>query len=361
MTKTPIKWTEAMVFQALRKKYPTPSYTLLPQVRNCTGSIDTRRVRTADAIVVSTWPSLGLWLGGIEIKVSRSDWKKELADPSKSAAIQKYCRFWNIAAPKGIVPVDEVPENWGLLEIGRRGVHQTKTAPPLKEEPPDMLFLAAVLRRAGEVERDTRELRERVKEESQKYSEARKKLWELESLAERVKVFEEKSGVSINSYQAGSIGRAVRLVREVGLTRCVAQATELRDMASQIERDLGWRWIAWDNPRITLTPPASHGRLLTSLPRLPFHPCVSASQLGSPSGRAGFYSQRSPWLKAAPTNGPKRAEATPSFTTYWSTTDMLPSSALRRPRCSGSSFAMRTLMESAGRAGHESRNWPACP
>ena len=38
MTKTPIKWTEAMVFQALRKKYPTPSYTLLPQVRSINSS-----------------------------------------------------------------------------------------------------------------------------------------------------------------------------------------------------------------------------------------------------------------------------------------------------------------------------------
>jgi hypothetical protein len=187
-----------------------------------------------------------LWLAGIEIKVTRSDWRKEVAEPEKAAEIQKYCRYWNVAAPKGVVPVDEVPENWGLLEIDGRGVNTTKAAPRLECEPPDMLFVAAILRRAGEVmmasdevERTTRELRERVAEETRKYSDARAEAYELRELANRVEAFEETSGVSINDWHAGNIGRAVRIVHESGMVRCVERATELRNIAACIVRDLG--------------------------------------------------------------------------------------------------------------------------
>lgn len=34
-----------------------------------------------DALVVSTWPSRGLWLAGVEVKCHRGDWVREHLDP----------------------------------------------------------------------------------------------------------------------------------------------------------------------------------------------------------------------------------------------------------------------------------------
>ena len=83
------RWTEGRVFGLLKGPFPDGAFLRLPQVRNGTGF--QRSTRTADALIVSCWPSRGLWFAGVEIKVSLSDWKRELCKPEKSASIQKWC------------------------------------------------------------------------------------------------------------------------------------------------------------------------------------------------------------------------------------------------------------------------------
>lgn len=52
---------------------------------------------------------------GFEVKVSRSDWLTELADPEKALAWSRFCHyFWLVAADKSIVR-DDLPDGWGLL------------------------------------------------------------------------------------------------------------------------------------------------------------------------------------------------------------------------------------------------------
>lgn len=52
---------------------------------------------------------------GFEVKVSRSDWLTELADPTKAEAWAKHCHyFWLVASSKDIVR-DDLPDGWGLL------------------------------------------------------------------------------------------------------------------------------------------------------------------------------------------------------------------------------------------------------
>ena len=65
-----------------------PAWAVLHEVPNATGA---GKVRTADAIAISLWPSRGLEIHGLEIKVSRSDWRRELKQPEKSVPIQRYC------------------------------------------------------------------------------------------------------------------------------------------------------------------------------------------------------------------------------------------------------------------------------
>lgn len=145
--------TAATIRAALRVHYPSGAYAVLEEVRNGTGYA--RKVeRYADALVCSCWPSRGLWLAGIEIKVSRSDWLSELRDPSKSAEIQQWCDYWWIAAPAGLVREGELPVTWGLLEYdpaarGKDKLVARAKAPKLEPAPMSAAFIASVLRSAS--------------------------------------------------------------------------------------------------------------------------------------------------------------------------------------------------------------------
>lgn len=240
------KWTESRIFELLRKRFPSPAFVLLPQVRNTTGDIS-HAVRTVDALAISTWPSRGLWIAGIEIKCYYGDWRRELKNPAKAEAIQKYCRYWYVAAPKGLIPVAEIPDNWGLIECTEGASRIPKTAPMLKETPVDMEFVAAILRRACEVmqtpeqvEQAVKECREKASVQWERASEAVRKLEDLESLAGAVETFEEASGVDLRNvkWEAGNIGKAVKIVRDSGVLKCVKMASRLRNQTQKIVEQL---------------------------------------------------------------------------------------------------------------------------
>lgn len=99
------------------------------------------------------WPSRGLVLQGFEIKVSRSDLMSELKNPAKAESIARYCRYWWLATPPGLVREGELPEGWGLYEAHANGLRCVRQAPVLAEEPITPEFLAAILRRASERDR----------------------------------------------------------------------------------------------------------------------------------------------------------------------------------------------------------------
>jgi hypothetical protein len=140
-------WTEALVYEKLSFCFPSPTFIVLPQVRSGTG-FSKKIYRTADAIVASIYPSRGLYLSGVEIKITKSDFRKELREPEKSDEISRFCRFWYLAAPSGIIPVGEVPPSWGLIETRLDGATITKAAQQLDAQPPDISFVCAILRAA---------------------------------------------------------------------------------------------------------------------------------------------------------------------------------------------------------------------
>lgn len=90
-------------------------YAFLTHVRDRAG-FDARR--TIDAVAVSLWPSRGLVIDGFEVKVSRSDWLRELAKPEKAEDTCKVVdRFW-VVAPEGVVHANEdLPPMWGYLVV----------------------------------------------------------------------------------------------------------------------------------------------------------------------------------------------------------------------------------------------------
>lgn len=136
-------WSEAEVFSKLERVFPATSYLVLPQVRlPVPGAPD----RTVDALVVSPFKSRGLWIAGVEIKISRSDWVKEARDAAKAELFMRYCRFWYLAQPHGVVPDGEVPVPWGVITVRKDGATITKPAVGLECISPDLDLMAAVAR-----------------------------------------------------------------------------------------------------------------------------------------------------------------------------------------------------------------------
>jgi hypothetical protein len=151
------RMTSAQVLDALRAgPMREPAHAWLYEVRNQTGYA--RRERYADALVVSCWPSRGVWIAGVEVKVDRGDWRRELDNPSKSVEIQRFCDYWWVAAPEGIIETAEVPETWGHFVIEGKKARAAREAPKLAPEPLTPLFVASVLRNASQAQERVRKL-----------------------------------------------------------------------------------------------------------------------------------------------------------------------------------------------------------
>ena len=136
--------------------WPEASHAWLYEVCNRTGYGGT--MRFADALVISSWPSRGIWFAGVEAKVSRSDWVRELEKPDKSEPIQKFCHYWWLATEQGVVHPGEVPETWGHYVVTRgQKPKLVKAAPRLKPVALAPAFVASVLRNAAGGLRGVRE------------------------------------------------------------------------------------------------------------------------------------------------------------------------------------------------------------
>jgi hypothetical protein len=147
----------------LRNRFAPGEWALMQEVAPSTGG----GTRYADAVAVNLWKSRGHAIHGFEIKVSRSDWLRELKQPAKAEDVYSYCNHWWIVAPAGVVNDGELPPNWGLLELNAKGLRQVVAAPRLTPQPISIGFFASLMRRGSEaldaeVVSRTREDRERI-------------------------------------------------------------------------------------------------------------------------------------------------------------------------------------------------------
>lgn len=216
--------TEGEVFRALARRFEPPAYATLRGVANATGG---RKIRTVDALVMSLWPSRGLTLEGVEIKVSRSDWLREMKDPAKQEPVIKYCdRFWLAVGSADIVRDGELPRTWGLLVPGRGGKLKVATqAPDLDPVPMTRSFLASILRRAHEVS-EGGDVRADIRAEEQAKVEAKmeslraaaappdtqRKLDRLTHLEAQIERFERVAGLRFDRWSDNLVDQAARVV-----------------------------------------------------------------------------------------------------------------------------------------------------
>lgn len=139
-----MKWTEALVLDAIREAYLTPDpqtlldeWAMLTQVPLRCLTDDGRMARAAgrkttaahineriiDALLVRCWSSKqGHERIAFEVKVSRSDYKNETREkraPAEASAHQ--CAY---VAPAGLITPGELPEGWGLVEVYEDRTHR---------------------------------------------------------------------------------------------------------------------------------------------------------------------------------------------------------------------------------------------
>jgi hypothetical protein len=89
-----------------------------------------------DFMAVGTWPSTKFVVHGVEIKTSRSDWLRELKDPSKSLEGKARCDHWWLACPPGVVKDGELPDGWGHIEVTSTSSTIIVEAPALRGPTP---------------------------------------------------------------------------------------------------------------------------------------------------------------------------------------------------------------------------------
>lgn len=112
--------TEAEVLSLLRQKHSRPGnggsgeFAFATHVRNGAGFDATR---TFDAVAMSLLPSRGHAIDIFEVKVSRSDWQRELREGAKAEAAYELGDRFSMVAPAGCVHDGELPPAWGLIEV----------------------------------------------------------------------------------------------------------------------------------------------------------------------------------------------------------------------------------------------------
>ncbi|MFW6083756.1 MAG: hypothetical protein ACODAA_00915 [Gemmatimonadota bacterium] len=241
------EFTEAEMMIRLRGRYSPPEWALLPQVRSATGA---GARTTADAIAMNMWPSKGCEIHGIEIKVSRSDWLRELKNGRKADQVARYCHRWWIVAPRGIVEEGELPAGWGLIHTWGDGLRKEVTAPLQETTPLDAPFVAAILRRAQAEHEDESAIRaaeraayERARKEERKRCEADIENYKNrhDRLLEQVKDFQEGTGLTVLGSWRGDarireVAQAVKMTRELNPSRHDAAIARLKRARNEARR-----------------------------------------------------------------------------------------------------------------------------
>lgn len=102
--------------------------------------------RIADFIALDTYGA-GQIIGH-EVKVSRSDWLRELADPTKAEVWARHCHAWYVVVPDAALVKREELGSWGLMVLDAAGTLRIKVRATPREPEPIPTLAAAWLGRS---------------------------------------------------------------------------------------------------------------------------------------------------------------------------------------------------------------------
>lgn len=213
------KLTAADLCALIRKRYGGQEWACALEVGDGAGFSARRRL---DAVAMNLWPSRGNVLIGFEVKISRSDLLRELADEEKAQAFEGLVDLFYLVAPPHIVDARELPDTWGLLVPRGKSLvemRKPKRLTPSDSGDVDRLFMAGLLKAMkarGELPDDIQAaIQKQGYEEgfaagkSVGESKVNASEREHERLRDSVAAFERASGVQIHDYDGEHLGRAL--------------------------------------------------------------------------------------------------------------------------------------------------------
>jgi hypothetical protein len=234
----------AEVREALRGRWPASEYLTIDEAPQDA----MRQGRKIDVLVVSLWKSRGYELDGVEIKVSVSDWRRELKNAEKADWWWHHVhRFW-VAVPVAISETvrSELPTSWGLLVVTDSGVKTAVKAEKHAAEPIPWHSVIGIMRAASgagfgalqRAEARGREIGAKQAEDRFERTTGDAVLREKhQALTEKVRLFEEASGIQLaRTYDAERLGRLAKIATEFG-NNPLAAAEKLERLAENTERE----------------------------------------------------------------------------------------------------------------------------
>jgi hypothetical protein len=140
------KPTAAQITALLQHRHAAPEWASFAQLPSNTGGIN----RYLDFYAINLWHSKRYLKVAYEIKISRSDFHREMNEPRKREFAEKIADEAYFATPLNLINPDEVPEGWGLIEMNAGGLRIKKRAPQRKVEDLPMSFIASLARRLSD-------------------------------------------------------------------------------------------------------------------------------------------------------------------------------------------------------------------
>jgi len=219
------KVTTAQLQELLAQKYPRDRYALFFDVPD---NVGTNQRRRADAIAIGCWNSVGHLIDGFELKVSRSDWLREVQSVTKADPFIERCdRWWLVTADTSIANLEEIPACWGWMAVTKGGLRVQRPAQRLPQ--PDngainRMFAIGLFRKmqgdltsSPEVANILKEMR--AKNEAEIEQRVR---WATERNAkrateaeERLAKFEKESGLKLDDWRLGNVGPLCKTIAEM--------------------------------------------------------------------------------------------------------------------------------------------------
>ena len=180
--------------------------------------------RYCDWFSYGVWNSTGGNIIGHEIKVSRSDWLREIQDPNKAEACAKYCTHWYIVAPRGLIKPEELHAEWGLMELSSGKLKISRPAVRKKPQVIEGRLLGEIMRRLQKNSRDDSLIEARAVElaDFKIRSVTHQLEWraknadkQLQALHALVDEFEAKSGLKIDRWDGSRMAEAVAVMERL--------------------------------------------------------------------------------------------------------------------------------------------------
>jgi hypothetical protein len=228
-------------------------YVFLFDVPDCVGTSSNRR---CDGVAIGMWGSTGRLIHGFEVKMSRSDWLRELKDVTKADPFLERCdRWWLVTGHAAVAKAEEVPAAWGWMVATKSGLRIQRPAAPLPV-PSDLrrVWALALIRRAADRgDPNSEEFRVMLQNATAQIERREKQRADAaiaqanpahERLRLKVEKFEADSGMKMEDWQLGNVGRLARRLAALNnhgysdvaktLERMAKDLGELRDKAKAV-------------------------------------------------------------------------------------------------------------------------------